>query len=59
MMLVAATFAFYRGWTIHVGRYSVLAYILGVIAFGLAVWHLTRRPDRKRVKTGPSPGSAP
>ena len=41
-MLVAAGIAFYRGWKIHTGNYALMAYVLGVLALGLAVWHLTR-----------------
>jgi len=48
-MLVASTVAFYRGWKIHTGPHVWLAYGLGLVALGLAVWHLTRkaahRPD--------------
>ncbi|MGO9436694.1 MAG: hypothetical protein ACLPH3_02370 [Terracidiphilus sp.] len=42
LMLVAAGVAFYRGWRIHTGRDALLAIVLGVLALGLAVWHLTR-----------------
>ena len=42
LMLVAAGVAFYRGWKIHKGREALAAFALGVLALGLAVWHLTR-----------------
>ena len=42
LMLVAAGIAFYRGWKIHTGREALAAFALGVLALGLAVWHLTR-----------------
>jgi hypothetical protein len=42
LMLVASAIAFYRGWKIHFGHTALLAYGLGAIALGLAVWHLTR-----------------
>jgi hypothetical protein len=47
-MLVAAGVAFYRGWKIHTGREALVAFGLGVLALGLAVWHLTygRRASR-------------
>jgi hypothetical protein len=49
VMLVASAVAFYRGWKIHTGPHVWLAYGLGLVALGLAVWHLTRkaahRPD--------------
>lgn len=48
LMLVAAGVAFYRGWKIHTGREALVAFGLGVLALGLAVWHLTygRRASR-------------
>jgi hypothetical protein len=49
LMLVAALFAFYRGWKIHTGHYAVMAYGLGVLALGLAAWHLTRTPSPPRI----------
>jgi hypothetical protein len=48
LMLVAAGIALWRGWKIHTGQYAVWAYGLGVVALGLAVWHLTRRADGRR-----------
>jgi len=33
------------GWQIHHGKYAWMAYALAVGALGLAVWHLTRKPD--------------
>jgi uncharacterized membrane protein len=49
LMLVAAAIAFYRGWKIHTGHIALLAYGLGALALGLAVWHLTRGKSQKRV----------
>jgi hypothetical protein len=48
LMLLAAGVAFYRGWKIHTGREALLAFGLGVLALGLAVWHLTRATKRAR-----------
>jgi hypothetical protein len=48
LMLVAAAVAFYRGWKIHTGREALVAFALGVLALGLAVWHLTQEPLRSR-----------
>ena len=45
VMLLAAAFAFYRGWRIHTGHTAVLAYILGTLALAMAVWHFTRPAD--------------
>jgi hypothetical protein len=49
LMLLAAGIAFWRGWKIHTGHTALLGYGLGVLALGLAIWHLTRKPDRPRV----------
>lgn len=48
-MLLAAGVAFWRGWKIHSGNMALLAYTLGILALALAVWHLTRKPDKPRV----------
>ncbi len=48
LMVVAAAIAFYRGWKIHTGHTALLAYGLGALALGLAVWHLTRPVPPKR-----------
>jgi hypothetical protein len=48
-MLLAASVAFWRGWQIHVGRNALFAYALCAVALGLAIWHLTRKPDKPRV----------
>jgi hypothetical protein len=49
VMLLAACFAFWRGFKLHTGTMAYLAFSLGVLALGLAIWHLTRKPDRPRV----------
>ncbi len=49
LMLVAAGIAFWRGWKIHTGHVALLGYALGVVALGLAIWHLTRKADKPRV----------
>ncbi len=49
LMLVAAGIAFYRGWKIHSGNYALMAYVLGALALGLAVWHLTRSLPQRRI----------
>lgn len=48
-MLVAAGVAFWRGWKLHTGHEALVAYGLGALAVGLAIWHLTRKPDLPRV----------
>jgi len=50
-MLLAAGVAFYKAWRIHTGPYALLACGLGIVALGLAVWHLassSRRLPRPR-----------
>jgi uncharacterized membrane protein len=49
LMLLAAGVAFYRGWKIHTGREALLAFGLGLLALGLAVWHLARATRRVRL----------
>jgi len=49
LMLVAAAFAFYRGWQIHTGHTAWAAYGLGTVALALAAWHLMRRPPAPRI----------
>jgi hypothetical protein len=49
LMLVAASVAFWRGWKLHTGQEALLAYGLGALAVGLAIWHLTRKPDLPRI----------
>jgi len=48
LMLIASGVAFYRGWKIHTGEYAVMAYLLGALALGVAIWHLTRKADRRQ-----------
>ena len=48
LMLVAAGIALWKGWAIHTGQYAWTAYGLGAAALGLAVWHLTRKENRKQ-----------
>ncbi len=48
LMLVAAGIAFWRGWKIHTGHVALLGYALGTFALGLAIWHMTRKPDKLR-----------
>ena len=48
LMLLASVFAFYKGWKINSGPTSLLGYGLGVAAFGLAIWHLTRSAPQRR-----------
>jgi hypothetical protein len=49
LMLIASVIAFYKGWKIHTGSTALLGYALGVLALGLAVWHLTRPAPQMRV----------
>ena len=47
-MLLAAAAAGWKGWQIHYGKMSAAAYGLCVLALGLGVWHLMRRPPQAR-----------
>ncbi len=49
VMLLAAGFAVWKGWKIHTGTHAWMAYGLAALALGLAVWHLTRKADERRV----------
>ena len=49
LMLLAAGFAVWRGWKIHTGMYAWMAYGLAAAALALAVWHLTRKPEARRM----------
>ena len=49
LMLIASVFAFYKGWKIHTGSTALLGYGLGVMALGLAIWHLTRPAAQRRL----------
>jgi len=42
LMLVAAGIAFYRGWEMRHGPHAWMAFGLGVLALGLAAWHLAK-----------------
>ncbi len=48
-MLLAAGFALWKGWKIHTGSHAWMAYGLAAAALALAVWHLTRPADGRRV----------
>jgi hypothetical protein len=49
VMLLAAAFAAWKGWKIHTGTHAMMAYGLAVLALGMAIWHLTRKPDAPRL----------
>lgn len=50
-MLIAAAIAVWKGWQIHRGETSVLAYGLGALALAMAIWHLTRpAPGARRLR---------
>ena len=49
LMLVAAGIAIWKGWRIHTGTFAWTAYGLAALALGLAIWHLTRKTDARRM----------
>ena len=46
-MFAIGCYAIYVGWQAHTGQRAVLAYLLGVLAIGLGVWRLTRKPPAR------------
>jgi Zn-dependent protease len=48
LMIGAAGIAFWRGWQIGHGHYAWMAYGLGLLALGLAAWHLAHGDRRHR-----------
>jgi hypothetical protein len=49
IMLLAGCFAVYEGFRSRGGEHSLLAFGLGVLAFILGIWHLTRKSPRRLV----------
>jgi hypothetical protein len=49
VMVLAAALAFWKGWQIHRGDWAVAAFLLGVLALAMGVWHLTRKAIAPRV----------
>jgi uncharacterized membrane protein YqjE len=49
VMLLAAALVFWKGWQIHRGEMAVMAYLLGVVALALGLWHLTRKAPQRRI----------
>jgi hypothetical protein len=47
-MLVAACIAFWQGWRLRGTHFALTAVGLGVVALGLGLWHLLRRPPGPR-----------
>lgn len=48
-MLLAAGVALWKGWQLHRGQMAMMAYLLGAMALGVAIWHFTRKAPRRRV----------
>ncbi len=46
LLFALGVFAIYRGWLYHTGQRAWFAYALGVVAIGLGVFRLLRRPDK-------------
>ncbi|MFP5204207.1 MAG: hypothetical protein ACLGSH_02490 [Acidobacteriota bacterium] len=49
MMLIAAAFAFWRGFQIHRGEMALMAYGLGGLALALGIWHLLHKAPPRRL----------
>lgn len=48
-MVLAAAVAFWKGWQIHRSDWAVAAFLLGVLALAMGVWHLTKKTIPPRV----------
>jgi hypothetical protein len=46
LLMVAGGFALYEGWKIHSGSPALWAYSLGVVAIGLGIYRLLRKPPQ-------------
>lgn len=49
VLVVLGAFAMWRGWAIHAARSPWPLCGLGALAIALGAWHLTRRPDKRRL----------
>lgn len=49
LMLFVGAFALYRGIIMHTRKSAWLAIILGLVAIGLGVYRLTRKPPPRRL----------
>jgi hypothetical protein len=47
LLLIAGSFALYRGWKIHTGHNALWAYGLGALAIAVGVWRLTHKEPRR------------
>jgi hypothetical protein len=47
LLLIAGSFALYRGWKIHTGHYALWAYGLGLLAIAVGLWRLTRKEPQR------------
>jgi len=48
-MIVAAGVAFWQGWRLRATHFGLTAAGLGVLALALGLWHLLRKPGRRRL----------
>jgi hypothetical protein len=46
IMIALGGVALYQGWTIHTGQRAILAYGVAVLALGVGIWRLTRKPPQ-------------
>ena len=46
LLIAAGAFALVQGWKLHTGTNALWAYGLGVLAVGLGIWRLTRKPPQ-------------
>jgi hypothetical protein len=48
-LIAAGVFVIYRGWVLHVRMNPWMFYALGVLAIGLGVWRLLKKPPKPLV----------
>jgi len=49
LLIAAGVFVIYRGWIIHTHQTVWPFYGLGIIAIGLGIWRLFRKPPKPLV----------
>lgn len=49
VMVAAGVFVIWRGWVVHAVRNAWPFFGLGLLAIALGIWHLTRRPEKRRL----------
>jgi hypothetical protein len=48
ILIVVSCLAFYKAWVFHTGPYAMLGSAVGVLALGVGIYRLTRKPAAPR-----------